>query len=453
MDELRARYHFQPEKNWMNDPNGPVVIDGKLHLFYQYNPFGAVWGNMTWGHAVAEDLVRWTHLPCALHPDQPYDKDGVFSGCCVMKDGLPHILYTGVKPETQCLAVGNADASHFEKYEHNPVIVRQEGEELNGFRDPFAWSEDGMTYIAVGSGEKGKRGFAFVYRSEDLKHWERVGELCSGNDPEEDMWECPNFIRFPDGNATLLVSLMKAQNVFAMDGKYHDHKLDAGPLRPFDLGNSFYAPNTVTLPDGRIVNIGWMRETVPGRESAGWQGMMSIPREIVQYGDGCVGARPVAEIARLHAERLLAKKDFTLHSGENALKGLHSRHCEIAMEFEAGSQGTLYLELNKSERGEEKAVVIYDGVADAIYVEAGKCGGAAQRVGGYVQGRGTTKLRVFLDGSGLEIFVNDRETLTTRVYPSREDSDGLRLYAEGGVRVNRLQVWEMGSGYADGQNG
>ena len=96
MDELRARYHFQPEKNWMNDPNGPVVIDGKLHLFYQYNPFGAVWGNMTWGHAVAEDLVCWTHLPCALHPDQPYDKDGVFSGCCVMKDGLPHILYTGV---------------------------------------------------------------------------------------------------------------------------------------------------------------------------------------------------------------------------------------------------------------------------------------------------------------------------------------------------------------------
>ena len=121
-------------------------------------------------------------------------------------------------------------------------MVRQEGEELNGFRNPFAWSEDGMTYVAVGSGEKGKRGFAFVYRSEDLKHWERVGELCSGNDPEEDMWECPNFIRFPDGSATLLVSLMKAQNVFAMDGKYHDHKLDAGPLRPFDLGDSSMPP-------------------------------------------------------------------------------------------------------------------------------------------------------------------------------------------------------------------
>ena len=449
MDKLRARYHFQPEKNWMNDPNGPVVIDGKLHLFYQYNPYGAAWGNMTWGHAVAQDLTVWKHLPCALHPDMPYDKDGVFSGCCVMKDGLPHILYTGVQPEVQCLAIGDKNAEHFEKYEHNPIIVRQEGEQLNGFRDPFAWQEDGMTYIAIGSGEKGKRGFAFVYRSEDLKHWERVGELCSGNDPEEDMWECPNFIRFPDGSATLLVSLMKAIRVYAMDGKYHDHKLDAGALRPFDLGDSYYAPNTVTLPDGRIVNIGWMRETIPGREAAGWQGMMTLPREVVQYGDGAVGVRPVSEVARLRGERLASKKEFTLRSGENALKGVHSRNCEIFLEFEAGSQGELVLELCKSERGEEKCVVTYDGVSDAIWVDCSRCGGAKQRVGGYVAGRGVTKLRVFLDGSALEVYVNDRETLTTRVYPAREDSDGMRLYAEGGVRVNRMQVYEMKSGYEE----
>ena len=68
MDKLRPIYHFQPEKNWMNDPNGPVVIDGRLHLFYQYNPYGAAWGNMTWGHAVADGLTHWTRLPCALFP-------------------------------------------------------------------------------------------------------------------------------------------------------------------------------------------------------------------------------------------------------------------------------------------------------------------------------------------------------------------------------------------------
>ena len=449
MDNLRAKFHFQPEKNWMNDPNGPCVVDGKLHMFYQHNPFGAVWGNMTWGHAVAEDLVKWKHLPLALHPDMPYDKGGVFSGCCVMKDGKPHILYTGVQPEVQCLAIGDEKAEHFEKYENNPIIVREEGEELNGFRDPFAWSEEGMTYIVIGSGEKGKRGFAFVYRSADLKQWERVGELCSKEDAAEDMWECPNLIHFEDGTATLLVSLMKAQGVFAMDGKYHDHKLDAGAMRPFDLGDSYYAPNTVTLPDGRIVNFGWMKETVQGRDAAGWQGMLTLPREIIKYGDGTVGVRPVKEVVYLHGDKLMSKKDFTLRSGENALKGVNSRNCEILLEFEAGSQGELFLELNKSPKGEEKCVITYDGIADAIYVDNTKCGGTKSRLGGYVAGRGNTKLRVFLDGSALEIYVNDRETLTTRVYPTREDSDGMRLYAQGGVRVNRLQVFEMKSAYEE----
>ena len=183
--------------------------------------------------------------------------------------------------------------------------------------------------------------------------------------------------------------------------------------------------------------------------------MMSIPREIVQYGDGCVGARPVAEIARLHAERLLAKKGFHPSFGRKT----RSRDCTAAIaksrvEFEAGSQGTLDLELNKSERGEEKGGrdLRRRGGCDLC---RGRASAAARRSAwaAMCRGRGTTKLRVFLDGSALEIFVNDRETLTTRVYPSREDSDGLRLYAEGGVRVNRLQVWEMGSGYADGQNG
>ena len=119
------------------------------------------------------------------------------------------------------------------------------------------------------------------------------------------------------------------------------------------------------------------------------------------------------------------------------------------IEFEAGSQGELILEVNKSPKGEEKCVITYDGISDAIYVDNTKCGGKQAKLGGYVAGRGTTKMRVFIDGSGLEIYVNDRETLTTRMYPTREDSDGLRLYAEGGVRVNRLQVHEMKKAYEE----
>lgn len=440
MEHQRGKYHFQPEKNWMNDPNGPVVIDGKLHLFYQYNPFGAVWGNMTWGHAVFEDLVRWKNLENALLPDQSYDKDGVFSGCCVMKDNLPHILYTGTSPEVQCLAIGDEKGEKFVKYEENPVIVRENGRELNGFRDPFVWEDNGKYYMIVGSGEKGKRGFAFVYESEDLKHFAPLGEFCAKDSETLDMWECPNLLRFGNGNATLLVSWNN--QVHAMDGKLSGARFMAGEMRPFDLGDSFYAPNTVVLPDGRIVNFGWMRETVSGREEYGWQGMMTIPREIVCYGDGAVGAKPVKEVGLLRREKLTEKKDFTLRSGENALKGVSSQNCEILLEFETGSQGELVLELNKNKATGEKTVISYDGFSDSITCDTEKCGGKG-KCGGYVAGRGVTKLRIFLDGSGLEIFINDRETLTTRVYPSAKESNGMRLYANGGVRVKRLRVYEM----------
>jgi len=233
-----------------------------------------------------------------------------------------------------------------------------------------------------------------------------------------------------------------------MEGAYEDHRLHAGPMRPFDLGDSFYAPNTVRLADGRAILFGWMKETVPGREKAGWQGMLTLPREIVQHGDGGAGARPAAEVESLRGEKQIEKRNFTLRSGENPLKGLHSRCCEVLIEFEAGSSGQLHLELCKSPRGEEKAEVLYDGTADALYADTGRCGGRG-RTGGYVQGRGRTRLRAFLDGSALEVYLNDRETLTTRLYPEREDADGLRLWAEGGVRVNLLQVYEMQSAYEE----
>ena len=79
-DPARPRYHFLPEKNWMNDPNGLIQFKGEYHLFFQYNPFGATWGNMSWGHARTKDLVHWERLPVALFPDMPYDRAGVFSG-------------------------------------------------------------------------------------------------------------------------------------------------------------------------------------------------------------------------------------------------------------------------------------------------------------------------------------------------------------------------------------
>lgn len=445
-DLHRGQFHLQPETNWMNDPNGPVMLKNGLHMFYQYNPLGAQWGNMSWGHALSKDLVHWKRLEPALLQGESYDKDGVFSGCCVVKDGLPHILYTGVNPQVQCLAVGDALGESFAKYAGNPVIAAPPVEGMADFRDPFAWEENGQTYIVVGGGYKGEGGVAFVYRSHDLKDWEYLGELCRGNDPKNDVWECPNLLHFADGSALLLVSLMDHQAVYAMEGAYEGGKLTPGKPYRHDLGDCYYAPNTIKLADGRYVGFGWLKETVSGRENAGWQGMMSLPREIFKKRDGTIGVRPVKELKKLRLQQLYERKNFTVHSGENPLKGIEGRQLEILVTFEAGAD-SLYLELLKSPKGEEKAIVTFDGAIGGLYADCSRAGGAAEESGGMTLAGGRNTMHVFVDGSAIEVFLNEQESLSTRAYPLREDACGLRLHASGAVRILSIEVYEMDSAY------
>src|ERR1035437_1573465 len=107
-DPHRPQYHLLPAANWMNDPNAPIYWQGQYHMFYQFNPNGAFWGDMHWGHAVSADLVHWKHQPVAMAPTPGgADKDGVFSGCIVADRGVPTAIYTGVNPEVQCIATSD----------------------------------------------------------------------------------------------------------------------------------------------------------------------------------------------------------------------------------------------------------------------------------------------------------------------------------------------------------
>ena len=100
-DPLRPQYHLLPAHNWMNDPNGPIFFRGRYHMFHQYNPQAAVWGNMNWAHAASSDMIHWKHEPIALSPTPGGpDRDGVFSGSAVLDNGKPTVIYTGVAPPT-----------------------------------------------------------------------------------------------------------------------------------------------------------------------------------------------------------------------------------------------------------------------------------------------------------------------------------------------------------------
>ena len=432
---IESIYHLHPKKNWMNDPNGPMFLDGKLHMFYQYNPFGAEWGNMTWAHAVSPDMVHWTRLPHALHPDMPYDKDGVFSGCAVVVDGIPHIIYTGVQPECQCLAIGDKEGMTFTKYEHNPIMPSKG---LNGWRDPFVWRAEGEYRMALGAFKKGEGTWIEQYKSCDLIHWERMDDLIHSRDFVDDiMWECPNILLGSGDAMAIVLSAVPSSEMRVVTGHYREGHFTADAMLLYDLGDSFYAPNTVNHPDGRQIQFAWLREQGEStvRAAAGWQGVMSIPRE-VRLEAGVVRHRPAAEVALLRGALLAEMHQQTVSGCADIGSGFA---VELDMTLDAGAKCCLTM------LGGVKLHV--DGEAGKLRFEFGTASGGKKRTleAGFATDE-LLRLQLYLDGTAIELFVNQRESITTRAYPDGSDA-ALSLCAEGEMTVHALTVYEMNSAY------
>ena len=431
-------YHLKPESNWVNDPNGPVFIQGKLHMFYQHNPTAPVWGNMTWGHAISSDMVRWQRLPHALHPDMPYDKDGVFSGCCVIHEGVPHILYTGVYPETLNLAVGDAQGMHFQKHHANPILTAG-NRTLKHWRDPYVWREENEYRLLIGGTDENKLGFCELYRGGDLIHWDLIGRFDGASEHalSDAIWECP-VVMLSEDCAALFVSVPFHVRTFI--GKYQAGRLADGVIGRADLGDSLYAPNLVRHPDGRWLLFGWIREC--GDESAraaqGWQGMITLPREI-SLCDGMLRTRPAAEVDTLRQCNLLhvelPRDPISIQSG---------CHCEIEAHLDFADGGLVTFDLLRDAEG-HCVQILFDGSEIAI-LRGIYDGGAAKELRTKVQPHPKSKIRIFLDGTCIELFINDCEVLTTRIYP-HAPCTGFRTEATGGCKITMLDVYKMGSAF------
>jgi len=196
-DPHRPRYHYVAPQGWLNDPNGLIQWKGEYHLFYQFNPHAAVWGAMHWGHAVSTDLVHWDDLPLALAPDAPYDQSGVFSGCAIVHNGAPVIMYTGVNSPHQlpCLAYADETMRSFRKEPNNPVIATLPDNLVYDFRDHSMWHDGTYWYQILGSGD-GTHAVAPLFRSVDLLSWEYLGRMIQSDDPiNEQLYECRIFLR------------------------------------------------------------------------------------------------------------------------------------------------------------------------------------------------------------------------------------------------------------------
>jgi len=444
-DPQRPQYHLLPAANWMNDPNGPVYWKGKYHMFYQYNPEGAYWGDMHWGHAVSADMVRWKHLPVALAPTPGGpDKDGVFSGCMVIDSGVPTAIYTGVQPEVQCIATSSGDLRRWKKYAGNPVIGGPPtGLRVTGFRDPAVWKEGGAWLMALGSGFRGEGGAVLLYESPDLRRWKYLHPLVTGRmkpgasskDPVDsgEMWECPDF--FPLGDKHLLI-ISTERVVRYLLGRYENRRFVAETTGGVDYG-SYYAARTMANSGSRRILWGWVTEgrSAQAQRAAGWSGVMSLPRELTLYGSQ-VRMRPAAEVESLRGDRLGS--------------GAAGDCLEIQAEIDPANAPRAGLKLRAAKDGSEQTLVYYDREQKLLCVDRSRSStdpsaDRGMQSGPFLLGRGEPlRLRIFLDGSVVEIFANDRFCLTARIYPVGKTSTGLCLYASrGAAKMVSFTAWRM----------
>ncbi|KAI8564605.1 hypothetical protein RHMOL_Rhmol03G0193500 [Rhododendron molle] len=327
----RTSYHFQPEKNWMN---GPLYHLGWYHLFYQYNPDSAVWGNITWGHAVSRDLIHWLYLPIAMVPDHWFDLNGVWTGSAtLLPDGQIIMLYTGdtdnaVQVQNLAYPANLSDPLLLDwvKYEQNPVIVPPPGIGLKNFRDPStAWyAQDGTWRVAIGS-KVNKTGVALVYQTTNFTSFEPMDGVMHAV-PGTGMWECIDFypvstnstigldtsVIGPDVKHVLKASLDDDKKDFYALGTYDpsndtwtpdDPEMDVGIGLRMDYGK-FYASKTFyDQTKQRRILWGWIGETDNAGDDLlkGWACVQTIPRTIefdMKTGTNVL-QWPVAEVEEL----------------------------------------------------------------------------------------------------------------------------------------------------------
>jgi len=441
-----------PPANWMNDPNGPIHWKGRYHLFYQHNPISPSVGPMHWGHAESEDLVNWRHLPIALSPtpDGP-DKDGCWTGCAVDNSGTPALIYTGVHPEVQCIAVGSDDMLTWTKHPGNPVIAGPPpGLDVTGFRDPCVWREADAWYMALGSGIKGQGGAVFLYRSPDLVHWEFLHPLLLGNKDETgEMWECPDFFML-DGRHVLLVSVLGTTLYFI--GRYEDLRFTPDVQGNTDFGGHFYAAKGFEDASGRRILWGWIWEARAEEavKQAGWAGVMSLPRVLTVDHGTTLCMVPAPELEKLRREHIHLTNVALKPDHDFLVQDADGDALELSAEIDPGDAQQVSIKVRCAPDGSEETAIIYKAAEGWIGVDRSRSSLDEDTVrdvrGGKLDLRPgeRLRLRVFLDRSVLEVFANGRACLTSRIYPTRSDSQCLRLSSKGGrSELLSLDVWRM----------
>jgi fructan beta-fructosidase len=468
-DLHRPAYHFLPERNWMNDPNGLVFYDGEYHLFYQHNPFGNEWGHMSWGHAVSRDLLHWEHLPIALQ-----EEDGVmiYSGSAIVDwrntsgfgaHGAPPLVavYTGhsENEQTQNIAYSTDRGRTWTKYRGNPVIAIGSRE----FRDPKVfWHEPSKRWIMVTVlSDLHKVRFD---GSADLKHWSHLSDFGPAG-AVDGLWECPDLFLLPieDEPAiskwVLKVDALKGTGaqyfVGDFDGTRFVHEAAEDSVLRVDYGADFYAAQSWSDdPEGRRIWIGWLNNWHYANDipTSPWRGVFSVPRQLHlrRFGKAIrLVQQPLEELKQLR-QPLYQATNAEMESVNAQLAALEMDTAqEIRVEFTLDTATEFGLKICTGKAQETS--IGYDLRSQEMFMDRRHSGDssfsdrfATEHRAPLSPDGGKIRLHIFVDSCSVEIFGDDGSAvISDLIFPPSENSS-LTFYARGGgVNINALDIWRL----------
>ena len=460
-------FHVTAPTGWINDPNGFSVYDGKIHLFYQYNPYQREWGPMHWGHSVTDDMVRWEQLPAAIAPDQEYDKAGCFSGSAIEADGKHVLVYTGVtrvkqadgseqERQNQCIAFG--DGKDYVKYEKNPVVTGEmlpEGCSRIDFRDPKIWKENDTYYLIVGNKNDNQVGQVVLCSSKNLTDWKFETILASNENGDiGTMWECPDFFEL-DGKYVLLTS---PQDMLPEGLEFHNgngtlciigeldpetHTLKEQFCQGIDYGIDYYAMQTLLAPDGRRIMIAWMQnwDTLAYRcNDSGWFAQMSLPREL-SVKNGRLYQVPIRELNAMRANKV-EYNNVVIKDTRLTLDQIEGRTVDLELVIRPADKDNLYkkFELCFAENEKYHSTLCFRPDESVLKIDrkfSGSERALVHQSSCLVNGDSNElKLRVILDKFSVEVFINDGEQVMSAVILTKQEAKGISFFADGAAKID-----------------
>lgn len=440
-EDLRPQFHFSPKRGWTNDPNGLVFYKGEHHLFYQHNPYGRNWGNMTWGHAVSKDLIHWKEFDDAIHPDQG---GTIFSGGAVVdinntsglgKNGEPPMVmfHTGSRSWSQYLS-WTTDGRTFQTLEH-AVVTRINKDN----RDPkVIWHEPTKKWVMILWVERGdsvQHSMQFL-TSPDLKNWTKTSVVMGGLDRDRYLFECPEFYELPvEGMSGVKKWILTGANTEYAIGSFDGTTFVPEQERlQQQYGRDFYAPQTFSnQPDGRRIEIGWWRtNTATGDMTFNQSMSLPLEHDLVQTPEGIRLTRmPVKEAEMLRNKAYHLGKLSLKENQKNPLKDINLALAELQVEFDPGRATEIELLI----RG---VSVVYNAAKKTLMAD-----GVVAPVS---EINGKVKLIIYADRTGLEIFANNGLVYMPVNINLAEANRSLSLSSKGGtVKINSLDVYELKS--------